>query len=194
MIGRNITRSCTIEHIRLNAFILPGETGDHILLVDVVFQSYLPFDCFKGIASQDSPRLSCLCAASFAVEVSTLDNWAKLGRVIDRVHKHTCGHASYSDMQTSPTRNGLWNDQLQSYLPSLVRNCSNCKPFSAPPLNRRVSVSSPDRSFNNVICVDHSFLERVTLFHIMDIVTRFSAAHVVATTNIEEALYAFELF
>lgn len=40
--------------------------------------------------------------------------------------------------------------------------------------------------------MDHFFLDDVTLFHMMDVASRFSVAHAVITTSLDEAIYAFE--
>lgn len=107
VVGPNITRLYTIEHIDSNALILPSESFDRISLIDVAFHSYLSIRCLIKCEQQSSPCLSCLSAASSAVELGTLDNWSKRRHVVGRVHRHTCGHASYSDMRTMLACNGL---------------------------------------------------------------------------------------
>lgn len=100
VIDGNITRSCTVEHIRIYALISPGGFSNRILLVDAGFHSYLPLNRLKVVTYQESPSLPCLCAALSTVEVNTFNNWAKLRRVVNRAHKCMCGHALYSDIQT----------------------------------------------------------------------------------------------
>ena len=40
--------------------------------------------------------------------------WSELKRIVDRVHKHTCGHASYSDMKSLLRLNKLWNPRCHA--------------------------------------------------------------------------------
>ena len=191
VIGRNVTSPCDIQHINGNALLLPIESGDKISMIDVDFHSYIPFSRFKSMSV--SPSMSCLSAASSAVEKDSLDDWAKLKRVVDRVHKHVCGHAAFSDMRTLLVRNKLWNEHVQKYLTTIVTECSDCSKSSTPPPNRRVSLSSLDRNFNDVVCLDHFYLDEMVIFHAMDTASRFSAGHVVSSTSLEEAVYAFEI-
>lgn len=127
------------------------------------------------------------------MELGTLDNWSKLRCIVDHMHRHTCGHASYTEVRTLLARNGLWSEQVQSYLDSIFRPCSDCKASSTPSPNRGISITSPNLSFNETLCMDHFFLDAITLFHTMAVAMRFSAAQVVSTTSSEEAMYAFEL-
>lgn len=90
-------------------------------------------------------------------------------------------------------QNGLWNEDVQQYLALTVLECPNFKTSSTPPPNRSVYISSLDQSFNDVVCMDHMVLEYLTLCHATDVATRFSATHVVTSTNLIEAIFAFEL-
>lgn len=103
-------------------------------------------------------------------------NWAKLRRVVNRVHHHTWGHTSFPGMRTLLSRNGLWNEHVQHYIASTIAQCRDCKASSTPPPNRRVSISSLDKAFNDIVCIDHFYLEDVTLFHMMAVATIYSSA------------------
>lgn len=123
---------------------------------------------------------------------SSLANWTSVKKLVDRVHRHVFRHATFSDMRTLLIRNNLWNDQVQHYLASVVTSCTSCKASSTPPPNRRVSLSSLNRQINEVVCVDHFHLDSVTLLHAMDTATRYSAAFVVESTSLHEAVLGFE--
>lgn len=77
-------------------------------------------------------------------------------------------------------------------LPSLCHNVPTVKrrlhylPTNVYPVFR-------DRAFNKTVCIKLLHLEDVTLFYVMDTTARYSAAHVVSSTAIQEAIYAFEL-
>ena len=101
-------------------------------------------------------------------------------------------NATFSDMRTLLMRNGLWTNQVQHYLVHVVSSCTSCKASATPPPNRQVSLASLNRQLNEVVCVDHFHLDDVTLFHCMDTATRFSAAYVVDSTALDEAVIGFE--
>lgn len=80
----------------------------------------------------------------------------------------------------------------QNYLSTVVTECNHCKASSTPPPNRKVSLSSLNRNFNEIVCMDHCFLDSVTVFHVMDVATRYSAGAVVDNKSIDTAIYSFE--
>lgn len=93
-------------------------------------------------------------------------------------------------MRTFLACSSLWNEQGQSYLVSNVGQCDDCKASSSLP-NR--AFRSHYWTYNLVgLCMDTS-LRGVTLCHAMHVATRCSAAHVVSTYTIEDAIYAFRL-
>lgn len=189
----NITRPCNIHHTNRNVLELPGGSLNYITITDVGLQIYRPFNWFQRLSANSSPVRSCLSAAPSAGEAEVLDSWAKLRCVVDRVHRHVCVHATYSNMRTFLCRSRLWNENVHQYLSTTISHWINCKASSTPLPNHRISLSSLHRPFNKIVCLDHFYLEYVTSFHEMDVPIRFSAAHVVSSTNIAEAIYAFEL-
>lgn len=56
-----------------------------------------------------------------------------------------------------------------------------------------MSLTTLDRQFNEVVCVDHFFLDDLVMFHIMDSATRYSCASVVSNTNLNDAISSFEM-
>lgn len=89
------------------------------------------------------------------------------------------------------SRNGQWNGIVRKFLANFIAECCDCKAALSPP-DRRVSLSSLDLVLNDIVCVDHFRLENVTLLHVMDMATRFSAAHFVTSTAINSAIYPFK--
>lgn len=97
VIGRNITRPCDIKHIGGNARILLKQTGDKIYMVDVKFHIYTPIEKLKS--PKLSPLVAGISAASSCIEKGSLENCAKVKRVVDLVkntslaikHFLTCG-------------------------------------------------------------------------------------------------------
>lgn len=122
VIGRNITRPYNMLHIGENALQLPRMKGDKIPMIDNKFHSYIAYDRFLS-DRLSSPSLSCLSASPHATEKRVLDSWAETRRIVDKVHRHVCGHATFSDMRTLLIRNGLWNESVQHYLATKVSQC-----------------------------------------------------------------------
>lgn len=123
---------------------------------------------------------------------SSIANWPSVGKLVDSVHRHVCGHSSYADIRMLFIRNKLWSNEVQRYLSHIVSTCTSCKASSTPPPNRRVSLMSLKRQLNEVVCIDHMHLDSVTLFHAMDSAMRLSYAHVVSSAGLSEAVVAFE--
>lgn len=120
-------------------------------------------------------------------------DWSNRQRIIDRVQNHVCGHSTYSDMRTLLERNKPWDENTQKYLFQLVSNCMHCSATSTPPPNRRVFLASLSREINEVLCIDHFFLDSLTVFHCMDVATHFSAGSIVESTSMESAIHSIEL-
>lgn len=120
--------------------------------------------------------------------------WKDVKSVIDKVHKHVCGHASHNDLKMLLERNRLWNEAIASYVRNLIEGCSACRATYFLQPNRKVSISSLSNNFNEVVCIDHLFLEDNCLLHCMDLVKRYSAALFVETTVLKEAIIGFEAF
>eukprot|EP00178_Gracilaria_changii_P015990 TRINITY_DN4502_c0_g1_i1.p1 TRINITY_DN4502_c0_g1~~TRINITY_DN4502_c0_g1_i1.p1 ORF type:complete len:217 (+),score=18.60 TRINITY_DN4502_c0_g1_i1:155-805(+) len=132
------------------------------------------------------------CAmASMGDTVSTRP-WSELKKIVDKVHKHVCGHAVYSDIKILLQRNGLWNEGVNKYLALVLENCTHCSTTSLPKSARKVSLSSISRSFNDVVCIDHLFLDDICVFHVMDTSSRYSAGCPVEGTSMENTVFAFE--
>lgn len=119
----------------------------------------------------------------------THDNWSQIRRVLEKVHEHVCGHYTYYDMRTLIQRTNLWNGQTENYLLNVVSKCPDCNASSTPPPNRRVSLASLNREFNDVVCMNHMFLDKVTLFDMMNVATRFPVGAVVGSTSMENVIY-----
>lgn len=81
---------------------------------------------------------------------------------------------------------------MHHYLVRIVSSCSSSKASATLPPNFRVSIAALNRQINDVMCFEHMHLEVVRLFHEMNTATCFSAAHVLESTRLEEAVFAFE--
>lgn len=200
IIGRNLTRKCNIEYIGRSSIRLPTiEPTDFIQMYDFDLHSHVNIDRFLNLnyGSRVLSPSPAVLAADNVLQASYVNtpsmNWSQIRRIVDRVHKHVCGHATYSDIRTLLDRNKLWTGQTQKYLSELLSECHHCKAASTPPPNRRVSLSSLNYEFNEVVYLDHFFLDSVTVLHCMDASTRFSAGAVVESTSMESAIRTIEL-
>lgn len=92
IVDRNVTRKANIEHIGRNVQVFPvSDEREHISIVNNNFLSYVSLDRLT-ISCNHSSTLACLSA-------TTLDTapWSNVKRIVDKVHRHVCGHASFSD-------------------------------------------------------------------------------------------------
>lgn len=118
--------------------------------------------------------------------------WKEKQHVIDRVYAHFCGHSTYKDIKQLLQRNNLWYEQSNSYQSQILETCQHCSIVAPPSGMRPVSLSSMSLLLNGVLCVDHLYLGRATVVHVMDSVTRYSTGCVVETPNMASAINAFD--
>ena len=145
LIGSNVTTNCDIIHLKGHYIRFPNTTGnlDRMTLVNHQHHSYVPF---RAVVTKVQNGKSINCLAGFGIshpENQTL-TWPYIKRIVDRVHKHVCGHAAYSDIRTLLKRNNLWSSAVQHYLDRMVHKCQSCVQSSRPQPTRKVSLSSLD--------------------------------------------------
>lgn len=163
-----------------------------ISLVDNGFHSYIPLKVFSATSTTDpdTKAMSSLCSLSSGAVFAR--PWADLKNIIDKVHRHVCGHASFSDIKTLLTRNSIWDATVENYLGRVIEACSNCRATALPAQARKVSLSSLNAHFNQIVYIDHFFLDNYCIFHAMDKWSRYSTGHIVPNTTLRSAITALE--
>lgn len=58
--------------------------------------------------------------ASIKINDNVLKSWTQTNRIIDKVHRHTCGISNYSDIRTLLQRNKLWNGGVRNFLVEII--------------------------------------------------------------------------
>lgn len=202
IVGRNLTRKCNLEYIGRTAIRLSIPVpSEFIEMYDFYRHSHMqqsryidsPSESLKSHLSSSPAWLAAVNSLKASRSKLDVTNWPSIRRIVDRGHKHVCGHATYSDMRALSDCNKLWNNQTQHYLSQAVSNCQHCKSASTPPPNRRVSLLSLNLEFKDIVFLDHFYLNSVTVLHCMDVATSFSAGAVVTSTNLETSIYNIEL-
>jgi len=189
LIGRNLTNCCDIIRIGKNELVLPHGCGT-ITLKDHDLHCFVPFEYFcQNKVSNFHAVLFCATATIAAKETRP---WKELKAIVDKVHRHVCGHSNYSDIKVLLERNGIWDDAVMKYLSQILEKCESCSTTALPKKSPKVSLSSMTRGFNEVVCVDHMYLEDHCVFHMMDSVTRYSSGSVVESTGMMDSIEAFE--
>ena len=123
----------------------PGKL-DSISLINHDHHSYIPFKAIvtDGHNGKSVNRLACF--GVYHPENQAL-TWPYIKLIIDRVHKHVCGHAAYSDIRTLLTRIAMWTQTVQHYLDRVTHSCHNCVQSSRPEPTRKMSLSYLDSVF-----------------------------------------------
>ena len=184
IIGRNVTKYSNIEHINKNALVFKTEDQlDYISLVEHKFLTYIPIERFY--------REKQVIGGLSAVTVSNRP-WKEIQKIVDKVHRHVCGHASYSDFKMLFERNNMWNESVKHYIENIMNECTACRKSYIPPPSRKVSISSLSKELNEIICVDHFYLDELCLIHFMDIASRFSTVSIASDKSMITAITAFE--
>lgn len=128
------------------------------------------------------------------IELCTLSskiNWRDKTKIIYRVHEHVCGHSKYYDISLLLKQNKIWDDDCVRYLSHILETCPSDHVVDAPSTNRPVSLSNMSREFNDVVAVDHFNLD-ATVFHCMDVYTRYSVGTVVSDKSMGTAVELLE--
>ena len=86
----------------------------------------------------------------------------------------------------------MWNPEVRKYLSRVVESCIHCAKTYEPKQTRKVSLSSLNRSFNDLVCIDHFHLGDQRICHIMCASTRYSVGTVVPDVGMESAVNALD--
>lgn len=89
-------------------------------------------------------------------------------------------------------RNGLWIPDVTKYVAQVLDSCKSCIAVQELKGFRPVSVSSMSREFNQVVCVDHFFIDDVKVFHAMYASSRYSFGAPAPDTSMTTSIEAFE--
>lgn len=187
VIGRNVTKSCDILQIDTNVLKLP--------VVDSDMNSFIPYESFctrrtNGLLYTD--RSAIFCAAGMLHSSTRSLSCSDTKKIVDKIHRHVCGHSSYSDIKILLERDGIWNETVAKYLAGTIDSCSACRATALPKPTRKVSLSSMSREFNSLVCIDHFYLDELCVFHVMDSVTRYSVGSCMPDTTMYSSILAFE--
>ena len=147
--------------------------------------------------TQKFPETACLqakiyCATSTISDSENSLSWKEVKKIIDKVQKHVCGHASLSDIQILFERNNVWNPEIRKYLSRAVESCIHCAKTYELKRTRKVSLNSLNRSFNDRVCIDQFHLGGQRICHIMCASTRYYVGTVAPDVGIESAVNALD--
>ena len=94
VIGKNVTQKSNRLHIGKNAlqFIVDG-VADHISMTNREFLSYISLTAFAP-GYDPSSVLACLNS-----NIIKNKSWPELKAIVDKVHRHVCGHANFTDLR-----------------------------------------------------------------------------------------------
>lgn len=118
--------------------------------------------------------------------------WTEVKNIIDKLHKHVRRHANYTDYRLLSERSELWTDPVGAYAAHSIDNYTVCRSIAAPPPSKKVSISSLSKQFNEIVCIDHVYLDKLLLMHCMDLKSRYANAFAVGSASIKDAVHAFE--
>lgn len=118
--------------------------------------------------------------------------WTEKKAIIDKVHRHICGHSNYTDIKILLERNDMWDESVSQYVKETLEKCEVCRTTALPKSSTNVSISSMSKGVNEVVCIDHMYLENLCVFHYMDSKSRFSVGAVVDSTSMIDAVESFE--
>lgn len=95
-------------------------------------------------------------------------------------------------MRTLHQRMNMRLDDAQTYLSRVVPRCNLFVTASVPHPLRKVVLLVLNRSFNDVVMVNHFYIDQVRIFHAMKSYSRFSAARTAPDATLNAAPLSFE--
>lgn len=181
--GKNVTRCADI--LRTKKDVLKFDDTNQISLIEHDRLSYLPRKCFivdrnlRGMSAR-SVRTAEILALKYQK------------RLIDKVHSHIYGRAEFSDYQIRLECNGLWFDSVHEYLKEIIAKCPACRATSNPQPSRKVAISTLWKDFNEILSIDHFYLDDMCLLHCVDTVTCYFTVHLVESAKMRDAVTGIE--
>lgn len=157
MMCHNLKLASDILHYSGSRFVLHPFKGvrDSILLPEDGLHSFIDLSRVPAFAS-DSQTASCACSSVKLPSIRTTRPWPQIRHVIDKVHCHTCNHATLSDILTLRQRNNYWNDASQRYLADII-HALNTMRLRHLPLRRTKLLSDHLTDFRTI-----SFLSTIS--------------------------------
>lgn len=84
--------------------------------------------------------------------------------------------------------NIMWDKYAEDYVKNIVKHCPSCMSTAHPQARRMVSISTLSKEFNEILCVNHFYLDTICLVHFMDLNALLSTALIVESTNQNDVL------
>lgn len=138
MLGRNLTSKADLLSTNSKFIALHGEKSLTIPMFNHGFHSYVDICAFACItsASKSDDHGDAFARLNFSSGACPLSK--EIMAVVEKRHKHVCGHATRADIRTLLERNNHWSDEINAYLTSLIDSCSHCQTVATPKLSPRV--------------------------------------------------------
>lgn len=130
VIGRKVTINCDLLHVESREERLLSSNGSWEALPPIGYNnhSHFPLTYFPTITKSLRTLASHTALTSSDDPSCPSENsWPENVQIINKVHKHVFGHASYGDTMTLLQKNKIWNNEVQRYLAGLIERCQDCK-------------------------------------------------------------------
>lgn len=129
---------------------------------------------------------------SYAATPGDLRPWPDDKPLNEEVRLHCCGHASYTEMEIFLQRYGLWSDCIAHYVTDVSSRCKGCRAHARPAQARNVPLTNLSRSLNEMVFVDHFYLDKMCLIHVMVAASLFSTASIVPERSVRSSILSFD--
>lgn len=83
-------------------------------LVDIDLHFYFPFKYFLDGACSSRNLTNTL--SSMYTQIMIERPWGEVKRILDKVPKYFCSHATYTNLETHLQRNFCWSDTVLNYI------------------------------------------------------------------------------
>lgn len=110
-------------------------------MTDINGLSYIPLKFFE-VTLQDAFILT-----GCNPNMRNVKSRKEVESIVDKVHKHLCGHSIFSDIQLLYERQGIWNNSVAKHVGDIMSNRNSCKATAPPQPMRKVSISYLPKNF-----------------------------------------------
>lgn len=163
----SVPHSSVAQHNGGSGILFPSVNDEHgsITINDDGLHCLINISQFSALRTDTRSASSVFCSPDTSRLSQPSRPLSKVQCMIDMVHGHTCGQASYADMLTILQRSNMWSDVVHSYLSHVIEHRNNCIAESGTSFPRKVALGVLNLSFKYFVMVDYFYLDQAQTFY-----------------------------
>lgn len=111
VIGIGITKYCHVLHMDQICLQLIGNgVKDYFSVIAKNLLSYIPMSAYMSDASEK------YIMSYMTANIKEERSWSYVKAIVSKVHRHVCGHASFTCIRIVLEQNDLWSDEVTEHV------------------------------------------------------------------------------